>query len=431
MACALAMVGSLLGVTPASTAPAAGQHQHHQRDRWQPEQGGHFNSPWGDRAAKFRIERQIVTAIRHAHRGSYVRIAVYSFDRMNVAKALVDAHRRGVHVQVIHNDHLFTPAMKTLRKALGTNRGRKSWDYICDTGCRSVHGVMHDKIYLFSHTGAARNVVMTGSANLTLNAAVHQFNDLLVQRRAPALTQHLLRLFWQLRRDRTAKPLFRHEELRRYQLWIMPRVRTTAKNDPVMRILDKVTCRGARGATGSHGRTKVRVSMHSWNGARGAYLARKLRFLYARGCDVRVMWALGGAKVKRVIGKPTPLGRVPRRADGYNTDCDVLQQVDKYSHQKYFTISGRYDGDRSASLVFTGSSNWTAQGISGDEMILRASGAALVKDWNTNFNFIWRHRSRVVGGDAGFRPGAPDCPYYYRPSTPRRLSFSGQHWEAD
>ena len=272
---------------------------------------------------------------------------------------------------------------------------------------------------------------MTGSANLTVNAAVHQFNDLLVRNRAPALHRHLLHLFWQLKKDRTAKPLYRHEEMRKYQLWVMPRVQTTRKNDPVMRILDKVTCRGARDGTGRDGRTKIRVSMHSWNGDRGAYLARELRRLYARGCDVRVMWSLAGDKMKHAIGRPTDHGRVPRRANGYNTDCDVLQQVDKYSHQKYFTISGRYDGDRSASLVFTGSSNWTAQGISGDEMILRAEGRDLVRDWNANFNFIWRNRARVVGGEAGFRPGAPDCPYYYRPATPRRLSFSGEHWEAD
>jgi phosphatidylserine/phosphatidylglycerophosphate/cardiolipin synthase-like enzyme len=426
MVCALALVASLLGVTTAAAAPPA-----RDREPWRPVVGGFFNNPWGDRAAKFRIERQIVEAIRHARKGSYIRIAVYSFDRMNVARALVDAHKRGVRVQVLHNDHQVTPAMKLLKQRLGTNRGKKSWDYTCKRGCRSVQGVLHDKIYLFTHTGGARNVVMTGSANLTLNATVHQFNDLLVQRRAPYLHRHLLKLFWELKRDRTAKPLYRHEEMRNYQLWVFPRVRTTHQNDPVLRILDKVTCRGARGRTGSDGRTKLRVSMHAWNGARGAYLARKLRYLHARGCDVRVMWSLAGAKTRHAIGQPTDRGRVPRRANGYNTDCDALQQVDKYSHQKYFTISGRYDGDRSASYVFTGSSNWTAQGVSGDEMILRASGAKLVKDWNSNFNFIWRNRARVVGGDSGFRPGAPDCPYSYRPAGPRRLSFSGEHWEAD
>ncbi len=439
LGCALMLLVAGPAIAPTTAAPSprnpghSHQQQAHHASSWHPTEGGFFNDPWGERAAKFRIERQVVEAIRHAHKGSYIRIAVYSFDRVNVARALIEAHRRGVHVQVLHNDHQVTDAMRMLRHALGTDRGRKSWDYTCTTGCRSEQGVLHDKIYLFERTGSAKNVVMTGSANMTLNATAHQFNDLLVQRNAPRLHGLLLHLFWELRRDRTARPLFEHQVLRDYELWAMPHPRTTRANDPVMQVLRQVRCHGARGNTGVDGRTKIRVSMHSWNGDRGTWLARKLRQLYGKGCNVKVMWSLAGAEMKRVIGTSTPRGTVPRRADGYNTDCDVLQEVDMYSHQKYLTISGRYGQDRRASYVFTGSSNWTAQGVSGDEMILRAHGLRLVRQWNHNFDFIWRHRARQVGGDRGFRPGAPYCPYYYyRPARPARgLAFSGEHWERD
>ena len=50
-----------------------------------------------------------------------------------------------MHVQVLHNDHMFTPAMELLKHALGTDRGKKSWDYTCKLGCRSVQGVLHGK----------------------------------------------------------------------------------------------------------------------------------------------------------------------------------------------------------------------------------------------------------------------------------------------
>src|SRR4051812_37684536 len=84
---ALALAGSLLagpaGVGAASAAAG--------KKRWAPAAGGFFNDPWGSKDAKFRIERQIVGAIRHAHKGSYIRIAVYSFDRVNVADALIKA----------------------------------------------------------------------------------------------------------------------------------------------------------------------------------------------------------------------------------------------------------------------------------------------------------------------------------------------------
>ena len=164
LAVVVVLTGSLLA---APTTPALAREVV-AKPRWEPATGGFFNNPWGTTDSKFRIERQIVAAIRHARKGSTIRIAVYSFDRVNVAKALLKAHRRGVHVQVLHNDHQYTTAMKMLKHGLGTNRGKKSWDYTCKTGCRSIQGVLHDKIYLFGHTGAARNVAMTGSAKCWL-----------------------------------------------------------------------------------------------------------------------------------------------------------------------------------------------------------------------------------------------------------------------
>jgi phosphatidylserine/phosphatidylglycerophosphate/cardiolipin synthase-like enzyme len=437
LAVAMALAGSLLTV-PATAPASAHAAVAVAKKPWEPATGGFFNDPWGGTDSQYRIERQIVAAIRHAKPKSHIRIAVYSFDRVNVAKALIKAHRRGVYVQVLHNDHQYTKAMKMLKKALGTHRGKKSWDYTCKTGCRSVQGVLHDKIYLFEHTGGARDVVMTGSANLTRNATVHQFNDLLVKKDAPNLHSMMLQLFWELKKDKPAKPLYEHKVLANYQLWVMPHPRTTSANDPLMRILRQVRCQGANGGTGTHGRTKIRVSMHSWASDRGTYIARKLRHLYADGCDVKVMWALAGSTMKKTIGATTPRGQVPRRANGYNTDCDELHEVDMYSHQKYMTISGHYGDDRSASYVFTGSSNWTFSGISGDEMILRATGANLVKRWNTNFTYIWEHRSRPVGGSGGFRPTPPTCTSARAGATERRVpattidpSFSGRYWESD
>ena len=97
-----------------------------EKKRWTPPTGGFFNNPWGNQEAKFRIERQIVGAIRHAHKGSHIRIAVYSFDRVNVAKALIEAHKRGVHVQVLHNDHTYTKAMKMLKQRSAPTAARRA-----------------------------------------------------------------------------------------------------------------------------------------------------------------------------------------------------------------------------------------------------------------------------------------------------------------
>ncbi|MEP9362051.1 phospholipase D-like domain-containing protein [Nocardioides sp. CN2-186] len=428
--CAFALIGSLLAVPTAAPAETAAQKP------WRPTTGGFFNDPWGTTDQKFHIERQIVGAIRHAKKGSYIRIAVYSFDRTNVAQALIDAHKRGVRVQVLHNDHQVTKAMMMLKRALGTNRQKKSWDYTCKTGCRSNQGVLHDKVYLFEHTGAARNVVMTGSHNLTRNATVHQFNDLLVKNDVPELYGQFLKLFGQLKKDKRAHPLYWHKEVGTFKLLVYPHPRTTSKNDPIMQVLDQVQCHGATGGTGINGRTKIRVSMHSWNGDRGTYIARKLRHLYAAGCNVKVMWALAGSGMKKVIGMKTPRGEIRRHANGYDMDCDPLHEVDMYSHQKYMTISGHFGDDRAVSRVYTGSSNWTHSGVVGDEIVLRASGKHLVNQWNRNFEHIWTKRSRPVGGGSGgFHPAKPLCPgsttRTARTAPTGPLSFSGEHWEDD
>ncbi|WP_242665276.1 MULTISPECIES: phospholipase D-like domain-containing protein [unclassified Nocardioides] len=439
---ALALTGSLMAAVVPAQAGDGSDASAGSGDKtpWMPDTGGHFNDPWGPTESKFRIEKQIVSAIQHARKGSKIQIAVYSFDRVNVAQALLNAHKRGVQVQVLHNDHQYTTAMKMLKRGLGTNRGHQSWDYTCKTGCRSHQGVLHDKIYLFEHTGGAKDVVMTGSANLTGNAAIHQFNDLLIKADDPDYYRMMLKLFWELKKDKQAVRPYEHKEIPGYQLWVMPHPRNTIKNDPMMDILRPVQCQGANDGTGTSGRTKIRVSMHSWNGERGTYIARRLRNLYAQGCDVRVMWALGGSGMKDVLGRSTPRGEAPRHADGYNTDCDELHEVDMYSHQKYLTISGHYGDDRSASYVFTGSSNWTPSGISGDELILRAQGPNLVKQWNKNFDFIWNQRSRPVGASPGpgYYPTPPNCEQTApaartgaRATQPDPLRFSGAYWESD
>ena len=67
----IALAGSLLTV-PATAAPPAraATPQAPAKQRWLPPTGGLFNDPWGSEDAKYRVERHIVDAIRHARKGS-------------------------------------------------------------------------------------------------------------------------------------------------------------------------------------------------------------------------------------------------------------------------------------------------------------------------------------------------------------------------
>src|SRR3954454_6446078 len=121
---------------------------------WEPAQGGFFNIPRHG-AKQWILHQHIVAAIEHARPHSYIRIALFSFDRKYVASKLIRAHARGVHVQVLLNDHQVTPAQRMLHRALGTNRHKRSFAYECSHGCRSRRENLHTKFYLFSHTGGA------------------------------------------------------------------------------------------------------------------------------------------------------------------------------------------------------------------------------------------------------------------------------------
>ena len=99
--------------------PAARKKRHYRTPT-----GPVFNNPRGNPRKRFRIEREIVRAIDATQRREVIRFALYSFDRMGVARALVAARNRGVRVQILLNDHQDTKAMKLLRARLGKNRSR-------------------------------------------------------------------------------------------------------------------------------------------------------------------------------------------------------------------------------------------------------------------------------------------------------------------
>jgi hypothetical protein len=126
--------------------------------RWKAYNGPYFNDPHL-KAGHFRIESKVIDTIRHVPKGATIRIAVYSFDRMPVAHALIEAVHRGVKVQMLLNDHQDTRAMKAIRAVIGTNRWGKSFIYKCKESCRGTanqYNNLHSKFYSFTGPGSPR-----------------------------------------------------------------------------------------------------------------------------------------------------------------------------------------------------------------------------------------------------------------------------------
>lgn len=379
---ATTLIASVISAASLSTASAAG---------WKPQAGAKFNVPRAKASNQFRLENQVLASINHARSGSAIRMAMFSYDRQPITNALIRAHKRGVRVQVLVNNHEGSGAQTKLRRRLGSNPNNKNFIYQCKNGCRSSGNNLHAKFYLFSRTGSVRYVTMAGSINMKLNGHKNQYNDLTTRVNQKKLHNQLQGIFNQMRTDRVVKSPYINTAIDKNIRLQMTPYRGSWSKDPINFHMNKVKCRNT-GLNG--GRTYVRVNMHAWDGDRGARIAKKVRSLYAAGCKVRVQYGYGGLKVRQIFGNPTKRGYVPVRSSGLDTNGD--RQIDLYSHMKMMTISGNYAGKRNARVVITGSSNYQDNGIYGDELLLRIQSVNLFKQYLNHYNWMWNNRTRSV-----------------------------------
>ncbi|NYE38116.1 phosphatidylserine/phosphatidylglycerophosphate/cardiolipin synthase-like enzyme [Nocardioides cavernae] len=381
--------------------------------KWDAPRGPFFNDPHLKKG-HYRIERQVIQTIKHTPKGSTIRIAVYSFDRYQVADALIAAARRGVKVQMLLNDHWDTPAMRRIRAVIGTDRRKSSFIYKCKQSCRGAANELnnlHSKFYLFSQAGRTEDVIAVGSANMTRNADIHQWNDLYFTSGDHGLFREFVSLFNDMKKDYSVRQEPRtfcggapvtgvcDDSVDKHTVVAFPRL-SGPKNDLVLTMLDRVQCLTPDGA-GGQTRTKLALSMHTMRGARGDYLAAAIRKKYAQGCDVRVMFGLIGYHTKGVIAAPTPRGRIPLRSTGmdYNTDdnfdlnSDGVDDLilDYYSHQKYLIVQGTYNGVPDTNMVLTGSSNWASLSTANDEVWFTIQGAKVAKKYLKNYDYQWNN----------------------------------------
>ena len=428
------------------TAVGASQVLRATKQRYTPPQGPLFNVPRSpDPDKMLRLEHQVLGGIRHAKPKSKIRFSMFSFDRLPIVKALIAAKKRGVSVQVLVNDHETTRGQRILRRAIGHNRHARNFIYQCKNGCRSSGENLHDKFYLFSHTGAAHSTVMTGSINMKLNGHKNQYNDLWTRNNNDGLYRSFKQLFSHMKKDRLDKPTYWVQNIgTHFQLQATPFHNFNRDNDPIMSILRPVHCLGAQGSTGNNGHTVVRVIMHAWGEKRGAYIANKLRRLYSNGCDVKLLYGFSGLLVRQELRKSTSRGKVPIRSTGYDTNCDL--ELDLYTHQKNLFISGNYGKDHSTQLVVTGSSNWTEDGMRGDEEIFRINGMKTFPGYARDFNWLWNYRSHSVPWSptpgAAYQPAPTHANGYSCDGTARmqttaknplytELGTDGPQWEGD
>lgn len=356
---------------------------------WSPEPGALFNNPWGPTWKKERLIKKFVRAVNHTKRGSTIRIATYSNDRVDIADALIAAHKRGVRVKILLNDNWTSRQTERLQNRLGSDVSKASFLRICRSSCRGEKGNLHSKFYLFTRTGTSDYVSMFGSANLTGYGAKNQWNDMYTTVKNGSVHGAFREIFEQMKRDRAMAHPYRSVSANGgYDLNFYPRYGTTKADDPIMRRLDRVRCTGATGATGVGDKTLIRISMYGWNGDRGRYLADKVARLSRNGCAIRVIHSDGGGYV---VSKLRSAGVRVRTA---SYDRNRNGTIDMYTHQKYMVLSGRYSGS-AGWHVWTGSQNWSDRAVRGDETTVHIPRRGAATDYFANFKAIWENHTHI------------------------------------
>jgi phosphatidylserine/phosphatidylglycerophosphate/cardiolipin synthase-like enzyme len=118
----------------------------------------------------------IVNEIRHAKSEIYVQ--AYSFTSVPIAKALVDAHKRGIKVEVI-----LDKSQKKERYTSATFLANAGIPTYID----SVHAIAHNKIMVID-----KEFVITGSFNFTKAAEEKNAENLLILKSKELASQYLM-----------------------------------------------------------------------------------------------------------------------------------------------------------------------------------------------------------------------------------------------
>jgi hypothetical protein len=342
--------------------------------KYAPKPGVVFNTALGARASRNAIFGKIIAAINHAPKKSRIRIMSWNIMSSTAVDALLRAQARGVKIRVLmDNTNLVdipNPGFRRLKA--GLKRGnqdrkqqRRSYAKTCIGSCRGERGAAHSKYYLFSQTGTARNVVMEGSANLTVAGAVNQWNDLYTWVKNKQLYDFAVRVYHQMWQDTPVAQQYVQLSTGKDALGFTPLIGPGGRTeDPLQSLLAPVKCLGAKGA-GNHGHTIIRAAPDVMRNERGMALAARLKELYAQGCDVRIAYTVMGVDIFHFLNQPTARGVVPKKhlVQDFNGDGEF----DNYFHLKALTINGVWGDDPTTYVVLQGSSNWSGYAAVSDE----------------------------------------------------------------
>lgn len=392
--------------TTATTTPA--------KKPWMPDLGPAFNNPLGSQKSKYVVNTRILKAVQHARPHSTIRFATYSFDRQDITKALWKVHKKkGVNVQVVVNHNVVTPNERWLQKRLGKNTKKSSFFHICKGSCRGKGGGNeHGKVYTFTATGGAKDLIIESSGNLTSGAAAGQWNDVFSVMGNTKLFATWVKVFNQLKADKPVKKrtiTYKSKQLdvrwhrlsadalsrglaTKDSVTVSPRKKKkSGGGDPVVKRLNAIKCKTNAAHGDGNGHTVLRIIMYAWFGDRSVPIARKVASLKRQGCNVQVILTEPGKQTVSILRG----AGIPLRDGAWNYGEKMATDGSKtvwgprlYSHLKWMLVSGKYK-NKNQDVVFAGSENWSGISFANDEVTLQLTGADYYKAYVGQFNHMW------------------------------------------
>lgn len=381
---------------------------------WTPVEGAMFSNP-NTADGQWVVVNQMIRGLQAARAGSTIHVAMYSTTRLEASTAAVRAFCRGVNIHWVTDDHGMTyQASQTLRNVLGLGYG--SSFKACYLSCSSNYTwktarlrvvttinplyrpYMHAKYFTFDDLAGVPYVSMLSSGNFTTTQMIAGWNNIYTAVNDPATFDFLNNRFDEMVKDTTGNDYGRRSsssppaKTSYFFPWGVKNPRSskqtvTSKTDPYARFLDSIKCTGAaKGYGTSKRRTQVLVSMYQWTSSR-LYLARRLKSLKNKGCDVRVLMSAGewDLEVMPLLRARGGAGPIPiRNGDRHHT----------FIHSKYIIVNGRVGSNRHYKAVWTGSGNWTKSSLRfSNESSILVTGDQVYSEFKANWNQLWSSKN--------------------------------------
>lgn len=306
--------------------------------------------------------------------GAKVRGAFFSFSLNSVAEAMVDAHDRGVDIQIVLGNtnragsgQEFS-SVGTLREGLGSNLTICSEESI-DGACLGAN-IQHNKFLLISEVEEGlEHLVIQSSGNVT-HFQQFQYDNLLVVSGDQGLYEAYEAYFFDLQADHRDPDYHR---VATGDLPITVYFSPYSQGDPIVEDLQELRCDDGG---------EVFVAVAFFTDAR-IDIAQELRSLDDDGCDVHVL-----LRASDINSPGQFVWTAVRYGDinlGYFPEEEEIQLHSKYLVYRAFHA----DEDREVSVVWTGSHNFTRSALfENDEALLRIEDDDLFDAFRDNWWFM-------------------------------------------